>query len=164
MELLEAANAILLSFEAISEALNNPPRPRGWQTKVPIKRVQLALNRHGSEFKENIMDLLGLFADEEDVFADMCDNPRDESWRDATIANTVARAVIPSHGRIRDVLGKMTSLLGGIQDSVRGDAVHLDSVIDHGLLEDVQIPLVSFIVRFHLARLDAHSLISDCFA
>lgn len=114
MEVLKATNAILVSFQVLSDVLDNPPEQRGWQTKPAVRKMKYALNRHGNNFKETIDSLLGPFADEESAFAELCEKPRDEKWKDMGLANAIAREYARSHVGIRDTLGRMRTLLDDI--------------------------------------------------
>lgn len=78
MELLEAANSILVSFQTLAGVLDNPPKPRDWHTKLPVKKMKYALKRLGLDFKENVDSLLGPFADNDDVIAKLCEDLRNE--------------------------------------------------------------------------------------
>jgi len=119
MELLEAASAILLSFQALSDELLTPPKPRGWQTRGPVQKMKYQLNRHSNNFKETIDSLLGPFADEEAELAELCDNPLDEKWRDGKLSTAIHEEYARLYKPIQDILEKMRTLLDDIQTGIR---------------------------------------------
>ncbi|PMD45595.1 hypothetical protein L207DRAFT_578504 [Hyaloscypha variabilis F] len=126
MELLEAANSILGSFQTLADGLDNPPKPRGWQTKRPVRTMKYALNRHSLDFKENIDSLLGPFADSDSALANLCEDLRNVKWKDTELAAAVDREYARSHERIQDTLERMQALLDKIQGRVGGNELSLD--------------------------------------
>ena len=126
MELLEAANSILLSFQTLADALDNPPKPRDWHTKLPIKRMKYALKRQSLDFKENVDSLLGPFADNDDVLATLCEDLRNERWKDKELVAAVGREYARSYEPIQSTLRRMRALL----DDVRIGVGEIESSVD----------------------------------
>jgi len=135
MELLEAANSILVSFQTLADDLDNPPKPRGWQTKRHVRTMKYALNRHSLDFKENVDILLGPFADSDGELANLCEDLRNVKWKDTELAAAVDREYERSQERIQDTLERMQALLDKIQGRVEGNQLSLDS--DNHIAESV---------------------------
>jgi hypothetical protein len=153
MELLEAANSILVSFQTLADGLDNPPKPRGWHTKRPVRTMKYALNRHSLDFKENVDSLLGPFADSDGALANLCEDLGNVKWKDTELAASVDREYARSYERIQDTLERMQALLDKIQGGIGGNELSPDS--DNRMAES----MVSFVVVLQINGKSSNVLI-----
>ena len=81
----------------------------------------LAVLRHLARLRQliaaggSVIDEMGLLADEEGELAELCENPRDEKWKNPDLGTAIRREYARSYERIQDTLEEMSALLDDIQ-------------------------------------------------